>query len=252
MTSRAIVLTMAVVLKIHAQSVAVPPSLDRVLQIAGIAPGTGGAPWEIRILNISAKAVTGFCIGIEWHYANGQESPSGLCRDLAPGLALDTVGGGKRQGTNLTFRPGEFQTVALAGSTARDGSPAAFATAAPKMVIFEDRTSLGDQEQKRSLLAERKAEADETGELVRRLQVVQSSPDRKKAMNDQLGEVGEMIKQSVPRKVDPQPYQRLLENLQEMEGFLVSPDFFDLQLQLDTAQANFLAEHSVLKDGGGR
>jgi hypothetical protein len=253
MLLRVMPVAIGLVLGASAQSTAPSPAvLQQSLQIGAVRQSVEAQGMEVQVSNISSQPVTAFCISLQWQFASGEQKPDGLCRDLASGLALDSLTTGSRRGSNLTFRPGEIQTLVFPNPRASDGSPAILATAAATMVIFEDRTSLGDQQQSRSVLDARKAKSQEMGELVRRMRLIQASPDRASAMKSQLDDVGSLMTRPKSNPADVQAYRRLQRNLQDRQGLVEFPQLLDERLQLDIAQSNYLAEHSVLKQGGGK
>jgi len=251
MCKRPAFLALGLVLSAIAQPKSPPSTSPKdALLVLSVLPE--GEQMAAVIKNASIKAVTAFCVDLQWQYADGSGRPDGLCRDLALGLALDTVPGPGRQGTELTFKPGETQTLRFANFRSASGSPAVFAVGSPTAVIFEDRTAIGRPEQVQLLIENRGVKAAELKDLVLRLRTIRSAPDPKHEMRSQLEDVARLAAQPGKAGGNARRYEDLQKTLAERQNFLAIPEMFDRSLEGDSAQADYLARHSVMQAGGAQ
>jgi hypothetical protein len=226
------------------QNTSPPSAVDQAMTtVVAKADGVDGV--NLEALNISSQPITAFCLDLTWHYASGETDHDGSCNDLALGLAIDTVPGANRKGT--TFRPGERQSVLFYSRRGGDGSQPIYATSRPRTAIFEDRTAVGDPKDVQTITGLRRSGGAEMRQVVDRLQVVISAADPGRSMQAQLDEVAVLRARRQNSVAEEKSYGHIEAHLKKMRDYLpLGAEPFGLLLKIYSAQATYLAEHSIL------
>lgn len=147
----------------------VDPSVGDLLRITNIAPrnvASRGAmlPVDVDVLNSSSKTITAYKIVLTGHYADGNKTESDYAADAVGAVISADLG--EDLDRARPFSPGTTQRGTAFVHADPDGLPPTLATGRVMMIIFADRTAVGDETAVKDALARRMGESRDLADLV--------------------------------------------------------------------------------------
>ena len=215
-------------------------------------PGAAAVPIDIELKNISGKTVTAIGLVLVSHYPDSQERQSDV--------SIDRVGSiiESNPDKRPPFLPGTVEHTESSVGLGPAGSLPLFVEGRVTMVIFADRTAVGDTNVIRAALVQRSSEARYYGGLVTDLRAALADPDIVAAFTRSQQEGVARLRGSVNRLMSAEPaqgqvqgehYKRISELRAVDRSLMAGKAAFDASLRrLADLQAGFDA-HSSLRGG---
>jgi hypothetical protein len=122
-------------------------------------------PVTFRMHNVGAKAITAYRVSLALRYADGSTSTSGWTEDCAYTIAEMTTPG-VIPIPNSTLNPGESHVITQSILLARGSEKPVEITPSVTMLVFDDRTGLGDPGMIRKVFEGRQQAGKELSELL--------------------------------------------------------------------------------------
>lgn len=218
-------------------------------QISTVPAGAMMVSLAIEFENNSKQVITAFSYHLRLRFAGGREAPSEGGEDLIKNLAI-----AKNQpeiaSPSLTFSPGTTRQITRNFTVRSAGVAPVAVEVFPSMVVFEDRTALGDAGEITKMAASRKTEAEYLASLIADLEGVAASKDPATALATRIAR----LKQEAPSAQNSKQAKDL-EGFSDVvrlfgkisNGHDIGREAFKGQLDEIRAQQKMLAEHSSLK-----
>ena len=243
-------------------------ALDQALRLEIVGSGAAAsgkyAVVEIQFQNTSDRPITAHAGKLLGSYADGTERTSGWGQDIAGLTALSRVPDVRLQSPE-TLNSGETRRLKVSLPPDSQGAPPVYVTGTVTMVIFEDRTALGDAEQIRLMLERRARDSEETAGLLAVMEKARAEPELQEAMDaGRPSEAAALLAKSITRSVNelnevkPQQekHARVARRLQLLLDTLkpgaripgIELRLVDLSILMEQTTQRALAEQSTLKE----
>ncbi|MGB7620836.1 MAG: hypothetical protein WBN92_00645 [Terriglobia bacterium] len=213
--------------------------------------GASRVSLDIELQNNSRQVITAFHYQLRLRFADGRTAPSEGSEDLIKNLAIARMQP-EIASPSLTFSPNTTRQITRNFAVRSGGTIPLSVEVFPSLVVFEDRTAIGDPGEIEKAAASRKAEAEYLAGLIADLTNVAASKDPASALASRIDRL---------RKEGPSAPQA--QRIKDLEGFSdvvglfgkinnghdIGKEAFQGQLDEMRAQQKMLAEHSSLKRG---
>jgi len=217
-------------------------------QIPTTIPGEVGQylPITVQLRNVSPKAVTAYEISFDLLYSDRTSTTTGWTEDLAFPIAASKLPGALPM-PNTTLNPGDLHSITQQVRLDHGGAWPIQAVAHVLLVVFGDRTGLGDPKKLSLVFLGRRETAEHLANLVAQVTEAESSPGPEARYR-------EMISASQSVKPGQGPlgaYAKRLEKYLAVRGTAE----FAMMLKVDEITRDGLVEQSVpasTGDGGAK
>jgi hypothetical protein len=155
-------------------------ALDQSLYPVAIKIGTAqgaSVPVEVDLQNFSLKTITAYSVAFVGHYADGSERTQGRTEDILADTVMSRVPGNRVISSPGTLNSHEIRPVKIFVPLGPGGLPPTDVTAKVTMVIFEDRTALGDPFWVQTTFDGRKKASEADGALLAELRKLLARPE---------------------------------------------------------------------------
>jgi hypothetical protein len=211
--------------------------------------GASVVPLEIEFVNVSHQAITAFEYRVRIRFSDGRDAPSeggeDLIKDMATARLLPEIAD-----PNATFAPGAHRKIARNLTFRAGGAMPVGVEVYPSMVLFEDRTALGDANAIAKAAAHRKAEAEYMAGLIADLDSAASSNDPATTLASRIAQLKKdpPSKSSYKRARDLEGFSDVVQLFGKINnGHDIGREAFKGQLDEMRAQQKMLAEQSTIK-----